>query len=66
MNCSKIDPEVVKQKIAEGVVHLEFVAKLYRKQYNRGKHFVHDIRLARSQGIIRQFFNSKGCQTSTL
>ena len=42
MNYPKMDPEVVKHKIAEGEVHLEFVAKLDRKQYNRGKYFFHE------------------------
>ena len=41
MNDPKMDPEVVKCKIAEGEEHLEFVAKLYRKQCNRGKYFFH-------------------------
>ena len=31
-----MDPEVLKRLVAEGEVHLEFVAKLHRKQYNRG------------------------------
>ena len=42
MNYPKMYPEVVKQEIAEGAVHLESVAKLYRRQYNGGMHIVHE------------------------
>ena len=35
-------PDVVEQKTAEGVVHLECVAKLYRKPYNKVQYFVHE------------------------
>ena len=37
-----LDPEVVKRLVAEGEVNLKFVAKFYRKQYNRGRYFFHE------------------------
>ena len=40
MNYPKMDPEVVKNKIVEGEVHLECVSKFDGKQHNRGKNFV--------------------------
>ena len=42
MNYPKMDPEVVKRLVSEGEVHLEFVAILYRKKYNRGKYSFHE------------------------
>ena len=42
MNYPEMDPEVVKRMIAECEVHLEFVAKLDRRQYNRGKYLFHE------------------------
>ena len=41
MNYPKMDPAVIKRLVAEGQVHLDFVAKLDRKQYNCGRHFFH-------------------------
>ena len=66
MNYPKMDHEAVKGKIAEGEVHLEFVAKFYRKQYNRGRDFFHNIRLAPSHGTTQQFSDYKNCQDSML
>ena len=37
-----MDPERVKQMLAEGRVHLEFVARLYRRQIANGKWFIHE------------------------
>ena len=42
MNYPKMAPEVVKKTIAEGVGHLECVAKLYRKQHNKGRCLGHE------------------------
>ena len=42
MNYPKMDPEKVKQAVAEGKVHLDFVVSLYRKQLAKGKHFLHE------------------------
>ena len=36
-NYPNMEPEVNKQKIAEGKVHLKLVAKSYRKQYHKGQ-----------------------------
>ena len=66
MNYPEMDPTVVKRKIDAGEVHLESVAKLYRKQHNRGKYFFHETRLARNLGTIRQFSDCGSCQVSML
>lgn len=42
MNYPKMDPDVVKQKIAEGERHLKFCTKIYRHQLAKGKHFLHE------------------------
>ena len=42
MNYRKMDPEKVRIAIEEGVRHLEFCCKLYRRQLARGKHFLHE------------------------
>ena len=42
MNYRKMDPEKVRVAIEEGVRHLNFCCKLYRRQLARGKHFLHE------------------------
>ena len=42
MNYRKMDPEKVRIAIEEGVRHLAFCCKLYRRQLARGKHFLHE------------------------
>ena len=37
-----MDPEKVRLAIEEGVRHLNFCGKLYRRQLARGKHFLHE------------------------
>ena len=42
MNDPKMDKHKVKATIEEGRTHLNFVAKLYRKQMAKGKYFLHE------------------------
>ena len=42
MNYPKMDRERVESLMKEGRMHLEFMAKVYRKQYRRGRFFLHE------------------------
>ena len=42
MNYPKMDPARVKALMAEGRTHLEFVARLYRRQLANAKDFLHE------------------------
>ena len=42
MNYQKMDPQRVKTLMEEGRIHLEFVARLYRRQLANGKYFLHE------------------------
>ena len=42
MNFPKMPKERVDQALAEGRVHLKFMASLYRRQIRRGKYFLHE------------------------
>ena len=42
MNYPKMDPDVVREKLAEGRLHLQFVASLYRIQAAEGRYFLHE------------------------
>ena len=42
MNFKKMDPEKVRSMLAEGRTHLEFVARVYRRQIKNGKLFLHE------------------------
>ena len=42
MNCKKMDPKDVAQKLEEGRLHLEFMAGIYREQLRNGRHFLHE------------------------
>ena len=42
MNNSKMNPDKVKESLAEGRVHLNPVASLYRRQVAKGKYYLHE------------------------
>ena len=42
MNYPKMSKEKVQAALAEGRIHLSFVASLYRRQILRGKYFLHE------------------------
>ena len=42
MNYPKMRPEDVKKKLDEGMVHLRYMCKLYRRQIRAGKMFLHE------------------------
>ena len=42
MNYPKMDPAKVKALMEEGRIHLEFVARMYRRQLANGKYFLHE------------------------
>ena len=42
MNYPKMDPDRVAKLMAEGRMHLEFMAKIYKKQLDQGRHFLHE------------------------
>ena len=44
INYAKMDADVVRAKLAEGRLHLNFVCSLYRRQVARGKYFLHEQR----------------------
>ena len=42
MNYSKMSPDKIKELLAEGQVHFNFVVSLYRRQTAKGKHYLHE------------------------
>ena len=42
MNYPKMDPDRVAKLMAEGRMHLKFMAKIYKKQLDQGRHFLHE------------------------
>ena len=42
MNYRKMDKDKVEKAVAEGKLHLRFMASLYRKQIKKGKYFLHE------------------------
>ena len=42
LNFPKMAPEIVREKIKEGIRHLHFVISIYRKQLNAARHFLHE------------------------
>ena len=55
MNFPNTNPDKVKEQLAEGRVHLNFVASLYRRQIAKGKYDVHEhpaTALSRKEDVI--------------